>query len=192
MLSELQQVAQRLHRRGLTVIADEMNRLSMELSGDPVEDVLAAYRRMHDLSQFRRFAEERMECAYWQGDNEEWCDRFAPYTYDGKPTCYKHYRYLARKEPTHDNLIATIVHTATVRKNNLSREQRCPFGLSVPVACLNVGAIITLMEPDRGSFKINKHLYNEQCQKERCPFATKILKKQRAVDCNYGTTTEGL
>lgn len=82
------------------------------------------------------------------------------------------------------------IKTAAVRKNNLPEEQRCPFGLNIPVACLNVGVAIHDMEPRKQEFKQNRRLYNAYRTGEQCPFAAEILKKQRAVNCTFGTEAE--
>lgn len=81
--------------------------------------------------------------------------------------------------------------TSSIRKNNLPEDQRCPFGLSIPVACMNVGSTIHNMIADPRSFKDNRTIYNSGKEGKTCPFAAEILKKQRGVDCTHGTSMEG-
>jgi len=191
-MHELVKIAFQLHQKGLSVLSDEASRLAVEISGDPIENVLSAYRHIHGVDISRRLAGNQTVCAHWQGDNDDWCDHYAQYTYRGQPLCYKHFRFVARKEPTHHDLLASLRATATIRKNNLPSKQRCPFGLSIPRSCSFVGEAITLMEPDEQDFKQNRRIYNEAREGNRCPYAAKIVKTKKAVDCNFGTSTEGL
>lgn len=81
---------------------------------------------------------------------------------------------------------------ASIRKDNLPKEQRCPFGLPIPNSCMYVGEAIFDMEPWRkAEVKQNKRIYNRTRTHVRCPYAAQIIEEKNAVDCNYGTSTEG-
>lgn len=81
--------------------------------------------------------------------------------------------------------------TANIRKDNLPQEQRCPFGLKIPTACMHAGALIFEMEPEEESFKDNRTLYNKYKPGEACPFAAEIFKDKQAVNCTHGTPLAG-
>jgi len=82
------------------------------------------------------------------------------------------------------------VKRAEIRKNDLVNGQ-CPFGLSIPTACSNVGAAIYKMVPDPECFEENREVYETDKTNKPCPFADDILHKQKAVNCSWGTTTQG-
>lgn len=79
---------------------------------------------------------------------------------------------------------------ATVRKDNLPEDQRCPFGLSIPGGCSSVGVAITDMEPREVEFDQNRRIFEEFKAGEPCPFAAQILEGKNAVNCTYGTEVE--
>jgi hypothetical protein len=83
------------------------------------------------------------------------------------------------------------IRKAVIRKNNLPEEQRCPFGLSIPGACMNAGVAIHNMIANPEEFKNNRTRYNQEKEGKPCPFAAEIFKQQRGVDCTYGTPSEG-
>ncbi len=87
--------------------------------------------------------------------------------------------------------ISDLIKEAVIRKDNLPKEQQCPFGLSIPTACGSVGGTIRDMEPREAEFRQNKRLYEAYKQGDECPFAAQILKGKKAVNCSHGTETEG-
>ena len=86
--------------------------------------------------------------------------------------------------------IAVFDKDATIRKDNLPQEQRCPFGLSIPRACSTVGPTIMDMEPREAEFKQNLRIYENESAGESCPYAMQILESKNAVNCTYGTEVE--
>jgi hypothetical protein len=80
----------------------------------------------------------------------------------------------------------------------------CPFGLKIPFACSNVGETISRMAPtnalgddaddeERAEIaKANSTLMMMDATGERCPFAGKLFKDKKAVECNFGSTAEGM
>lgn len=86
--------------------------------------------------------------------------------------------------------IGMLDKDATIRKDNLPEEQRCPFGLSIPGACSSVGVAISDMEPREVEFKQNRRIYEHEKEGKPCPFAAQILKGQDAVNCTFGTEVE--
>jgi hypothetical protein len=83
-----------------------------------------------------------------------------------------------------------IIKEAELRKDNLSPEQRCPFGLSIPEGCSTVGDAILEMEPRDVEFKQNRRIFEERKTGQPCPFAAQIMKNQEAVNCTFGTEVE--
>lgn len=86
--------------------------------------------------------------------------------------------------------IGLIDKEALLRKDNLSLEQRCPFGLSIPEGCQSAGAAIFDMEPREAEFKQNKRIFEKFKEGEKCPYAAQIMQKQGAVNCTFGTEVE--
>lgn len=84
-----------------------------------------------------------------------------------------------------------LLKDAVVRKDNLPQSQRCPFGLNIPEGCSKVGSAINDMEPRQAEFKQNIRIFQKYAEGKRCPFAAQIIKGKKAVNCDYGTETEG-
>ncbi len=81
---------------------------------------------------------------------------------------------------------------AKIRKDNLSKEEKCPFSLPIPLGCMYAGEAIFDMVPGRDAeAKNNRRIYNKRRTHGRCPYAATIIEDKNAVDCNHGTTTEG-
>jgi hypothetical protein len=92
------------------------------------------------------------------------------------------------------------VFKMTIRKND---SESCPFGLKIPYSCENAGETITKMAPletlgDKADPEEKQELalanarlliWDNPCQ--RCRFAAKIFDDKNAVECNFGTNTEG-
>lgn len=97
-----------------------------------------------------------------------------------------------------DNIVDTIevldeeiVKTANIRGEGV---RDCPFGLSIPEACLHVGEAIHRMAPSESKESIEKanrivYAYHKTCK--NCPYAHKILEDSKKVDCNFGDTAAG-
>lgn len=81
--------------------------------------------------------------------------------------------------------------SGSIRKDDLSQDQRCPFGLPIPDGCKNVGDLIYDMDEDPEEFAKNKIIFEKYELGHECPFATQILENNDAVNCNYGTPNQG-
>jgi hypothetical protein len=80
----------------------------------------------------------------------------------------------------------------------------CPFGLKIPFACRNVGDSIYRMAPtdalgedaddeEKSEIaKANNTLMMMEAVGERCSFAGKVFKDKKAVECNFGSTAQGV
>lgn len=77
---------------------------------------------------------------------------------------------------------------AAIRKDN---SDGCPFGLSIPQACQEVGTAINDMEPRKPEVKHNRRIYEKYKTGHQCPFATQVLEGQEAVNCTFGTDIQG-
>lgn len=75
------------------------------------------------------------------------------------------------------------IRIAVIRKNN-----ECPFGLPIPLACTYAGDSTSDMEENG---KLNKAIYNTERTHERCIFAGNVLENNEAVECNYGSILQG-
>ncbi len=85
-----------------------------------------------------------------------------------------------------------------------SKDPSCPFGLPIPFACRNCGNTIHKMAPisvlgDEPSFsevkqlaKANKMVLSMDADGGRCPFAGKLFKEKKAVECNFGSHDQGI
>lgn len=94
-----------------------------------------------------------------------------------------------------------IVKLAVIRSNE---DSKCPFGLSIPFACENVGDLIYNMSPDdvlgenassedlQDIFDANKRLFRWSHPKKRCPFADKIIKVKGKVNCSWDSNSQGI
>lgn len=80
---------------------------------------------------------------------------------------------------------------ADIRKDNLPQLERCPFGLDIPEGCQTAGSAIYKMAPHEEHFGENRVLCDQECTGEQCPFAVNVLEEQEAVNCSWGTTTQG-
>ncbi len=79
----------------------------------------------------------------------------------------------------------------------------CPFGLPIAGACKTVGVAIMdmtpfyILPPETSKTEVmdvvenNNNLFLWKATGERCPYATKFFKDKEAVECNWGTATEG-
>lgn len=89
------------------------------------------------------------------------------------------------------------VKLAVIRDNEIIK---CPFGLSVPDACLSAGNIVTKMtiikaeDPDIGLTEVeaetiveanNRVLMYSPDAPCKCKFANSIFNKEQKVECNY-------
>lgn len=90
-----------------------------------------------------------------------------------------------------------LTKKATIRKND---SNKCPYGLSVPLACSCVGEAISRMTPldavededkKEALKKANGLVFLYHKDGAECPFADAILKKFDAVDCDWGDTAAG-
>lgn len=94
-----------------------------------------------------------------------------------------------------------IVKLAIIRKN---KNTPCPFGLKIPFACSNAGEITTKMAPvdilgdeaEEDEIKslvaANRKLLMLEADGHRCPYADKIFKDQKAVECNFDSNAPGV
>jgi len=87
--------------------------------------------------------------------------------------------------------VCNFCKKAEIRKDNLSKEQRCPFGLPIPGGCSEVGAAMQEMEPREQEFAQNKRIFEKYKTGKQCPYAAQIIEGKNAVNCNAGTSTEG-
>ena len=76
----------------------------------------------------------------------------------------------------------------------------CPFGLSIPTACCNIGDEITRMAPTEITknkeekekiVKSNKIIYTYHKNGKQCKFADKVIENYDKVDCDFQDTGEG-
>lgn len=74
-----------------------------------------------------------------------------------------------------------------IRKNS---NNPCPFGLPITKGCQTAGDSVLLMETN-GDVEKNTLIYQRQATQLPCIYAKKILEQYDAVDCDYGTTTQG-
>lgn len=91
-----------------------------------------------------------------------------------------------------------IIKLAVLRSDDSG--QKCPFGLSIPSACGNVGETIDKMFPADGTElsdeekqevkKANNFLSRWQSTGEKCKYAGQIIKHD--VNCNFGTNDAGM
>lgn len=80
-------------------------------------------------------------------------------------------------------------------------QKTCPFGLSIPTACMNAGeeslarmqALEDVKESQRESLKkANRRVYRHYKDCNLCPYADKVSEKHDAVHCDYGEAGEKL
>lgn len=93
-----------------------------------------------------------------------------------------------------------IVKLAMIRKDE---EDGCPFGLSIPLGCKNVGELINKMAPldvmgedtteeERQAIRnANYHLLKWKSPGSPCKYADKIITSKNSVECDFGTNTAG-
>lgn len=84
--------------------------------------------------------------------------------------------------------VCNFCKQAAIRKDN---SDGCPFGLSIPQACQEVGTAINDMEPRKPEIKHNRRVYEKYKTGHQCPFAAQILEGQEAVNCTFGTDIQG-
>jgi hypothetical protein len=90
-----------------------------------------------------------------------------------------------------------------IRKNEADK---CPFGLSIPKACQEVGIAIDGMVPVDRKFlpeglkekdgkyirEGNLKIYERHKNGGRCPYAKEIMVDEKVVNCNFDDTAEGM
>lgn len=79
---------------------------------------------------------------------------------------------------------------AETRKANIRKRNECPFCLDIPQACSTTGDSVLIMKV--GECDRNKKIHQLQSTGLKCKYASKILSEHDAVECNYGSTTEGV
>lgn len=94
------------------------------------------------------------------------------------------------------------IHKLAVIRDN--KDQKCPFGLSIPFACSSAGEAITKMAPldvlgedadesDKEKLaQANQKLLMMQGSGGRCAYAGKIFKEHNSVECNFGSNAPGV
>lgn len=87
-----------------------------------------------------------------------------------------------------------------IRTDREVPSQQCPFGLPIVGSCQYAGSSVTYMCPlnsvnkdKRGLIKkANKRVYVYQKDNTRCIYATSIMEKLKAVNCDFGDTGQGM
>ncbi len=94
-----------------------------------------------------------------------------------------------------------IIKLAVIRSDE---SEPCPFGLSIPFGCKNVGSIILKMAPldilgedadEEEQVEIaeaNNHLFRWKNPQARCRYAGKVFPQNDVVECNWNTNTMGM
>lgn len=88
------------------------------------------------------------------------------------------------------NSYKAIHKTAKIKNANIRKQNECPFCLDIPRACETAGDSALIMKV--GECDKNKKIYQLQSTGLNCKYASKILPEYDAVECNYGSTTEGI
>jgi hypothetical protein len=93
------------------------------------------------------------------------------------------------------------IKLAVIRQND---SESCPFGLSVPFACRNIGETINRLAPVsvlgedpspeevKQLIKANKTVMTMEAKGSRCPYAGKLFKEKKAVECNFDSNAPGI
>ena len=90
-----------------------------------------------------------------------------------------------------------------MKKNSWIRteeDRKCPFGLPIISACKNAGNSVAnmcpLKEVDKEKFEnveiANKRIYIYYKTNNRCLYASNIMEKHNAVNCDFGDTAAGM
>jgi hypothetical protein len=89
---------------------------------------------------------------------------------------------------------------AFIRSDNQEPSKRCPFGLPITESCHNAGSCVSNMCPlemipeDKRErvIKANSRVYIYYKDGSRCLYSAGIMDNQKAVNCDFGDTGQGL